>query len=173
MLFRGKLFWKYLIVILLLAGTVLTATSAIELYASYQYSEQVAVELEREKAAALVSRIEQFIEPVAATTGRAAAKSNAQDDKSATSQELVDKAVEFNRLLRDVPDISGLQLLDEQGKERLIILRSAPADVNSGVDRIIQKHASERDTILKEVGRTLAAYVRRAAVNAKINADVI
>ena len=145
-LFRGSLFWKYLVVILLLVGTVLTAASVIELYASYEDLKRVTVELEREKAAAVVSRIEQFIEPVVAQVRGtltasaapapedAAATRGAQDGTSATSAELVDKAVEFNRLLRDVADIAGIQLLDGQGKERLIISRSAPSDVNSGVD---------------------------------------
>ena len=125
-LIRGKLFWKYLVVILLLVGTVLTTASVIELYASYDDLKRVTTELEREKAAAVVSRIEQFIEPIAAQVrGTVTASASAQ---------LVDKAAEFNRLLRDVPDIAGIQLLDGQGKERLVISRSAPAEADSGVD---------------------------------------
>ncbi len=125
-LIRGKLFWKYLVVILLLVGTVLTTASVIELYASYEDLKRVTTELEREKAAAVVSRIEQFIEPIAAQVrGTVTAAASAQ---------LVEKAAEFNRLLRDVPDIASIQLLDGQGNERLVISRSAPAEADSGVD---------------------------------------
>ena len=146
-LIRGSLFWKYLVVILLLVGSVLTAASVIELYASYEDLKRVTTELEREKAAAVVSRIEQFIEPVVAqvrgtltaaaapVADAAGAKRGPQEEGTpGTSAELLDKAVEFNRLLRDVPDIAGIQLLDGKGAERLTISRSAPADVNSGAD---------------------------------------
>ena len=146
-LIRGSLFWKYLVVILLLVGTVLTAGSVIELYASYEDLKRVTTELEREKAVAVVSRIEQFIEPVVAqvrgtltasaapAADAAGAKREPQEEGTpGTSTELLDKAAEFNRLLRDVPDIAGIQLLDGKGAERLTISRSAPADVNSGAD---------------------------------------
>lgn len=103
-LIRGKLFWKYLVVILLLVGTVLTTASVIELYASYEDLKRVTTELEREKAAAVVSRIEQFIEPIVGQVRGTVTTS--------ASAELVDKAAEFNRLLRDVPDIAGIQLLN-------------------------------------------------------------
>ena len=49
---RGKLFRKYLVVLVLLVGGLLTAASAIELYFSYQESQQVLVKVEREKALA-------------------------------------------------------------------------------------------------------------------------
>ena len=139
-LIRGKLFWKYLVVILLLVGTVLTVASVIELFASYNDLKRVTVELEREKADAVVSRIEQFIDPVVSqvrgtlTLPVSPAVENAAGKKAAAADELLEKAVEFNRLLRDVPDIASLQLLDAQGKERLVISRSAPADVNSSAD---------------------------------------
>ena len=137
---RGKLFWKYLVVIQLLVGTALTVASVIELYASYDDLKRITVELEREKADAVVSRMEQFIDPVVTqvrgtlTLPVTPAAENTAAKKAAAQDALVDKAVEFNRLLRDVPDIAGLQLLDAQGRERLVVSRSAPADVSSGVD---------------------------------------
>ena len=61
---RGRLFWKYLAVILLLVGGVLTLSTAIDLYFSYEEAKENIVELEREKAYAAAYRIEQFMTSV-------------------------------------------------------------------------------------------------------------
>src|SRR5664279_5563179 len=58
---RGRLFWKHLAVILLLVGGVLTLSTAVDLYFSYQEAKENIVELEREKAIAAAYRIEQFV----------------------------------------------------------------------------------------------------------------
>ena len=82
-----------------------------------------------------------------------------------------------------MPEMDGFEFLDQMRRRpewREIPVMVATAKdltaedrqrLSSGVDRIIQKHASERDTILQEVGQTLAAYVRRADANAKMNTD--
>ena len=76
-----------------------------------------------------------------------------------------------------MPEMDGFEFLDQMRRRpewrEIPVLVATAKDLtaedrqrlSSGVDRIIQKHASERDTILQEVGRTLAAYVKRADAN--------
>ena len=78
-----------------------------------------------------------------------------------------------------MPEMDGFEFLDQMRRRpewrEIPVLVATAKDLtaedrqrlSSGVDRIIQKHASERDTILQEVGRTLAAYVKRADASAK------
>jgi len=56
---RG-LFRKYLLVLLILVGGLLSLSSAVELYFSYQGAEQSIVRLERTKALAAASEIERY-----------------------------------------------------------------------------------------------------------------
>ena len=65
---QGRLFRKYLVVLLVLVGGVLMASSLVELYFSYQETQRAIVRVERAKATATAARIEQFIRIVAKLT---------------------------------------------------------------------------------------------------------
>ena len=58
---RGRLFWKYVIVIVVLVGGALLASGLVEIYFSYQENKAALVALQREKALGAASRIEVFI----------------------------------------------------------------------------------------------------------------
>ena len=131
---RGSLFWKYLIVIMLLVATVLTLASVIDIYASYQDAKRVTVELEREKATVVVSRIEHFIEPIVAQVRGTLTAPTAASDAASGAADLAERIAEYKRLLADVPDIASVQLLDSKGRERLSLSRSAPPEINSDAD---------------------------------------
>jgi hypothetical protein len=60
---RG-LFRKYLIFLLILVGGLLSISSAVELYFSYQETKQSIVRLERTKALAAASEIERYLEQI-------------------------------------------------------------------------------------------------------------
>ena len=72
-----------------------------------------------------------------------------------------------------MPEMDGFEFIDQMRRRsewrEIPVLVATAKDLSneerqrlaSGVDRIIQKHASERDAILQEVGRTLAGYVGR------------
>jgi CheY-like chemotaxis protein len=74
-----------------------------------------------------------------------------------------------------MPEMDGFEFLDQMRRRpewrEIPVLVATAKDLSreererlaTGVDRIIQKHASERDTMLQEVGRTLAGYVGRRA----------
>ena len=61
---RGRLFRKYVVVFLLLVGGVLLASSAIDLYFSYQETKDALVRVEYEQARAAATRIEQFVKDI-------------------------------------------------------------------------------------------------------------
>jgi hypothetical protein len=72
---RERLFRKYVVVLLILVGGVLMASSLVELYFSYQETKRAIVRVERAKAIAAAARIEQFvkeIERLVRETGQAA-----------------------------------------------------------------------------------------------------
>ncbi|MGH8696951.1 MAG: hypothetical protein ACREVS_10770, partial [Burkholderiales bacterium] len=55
---RGRLFWKYLVFLLVLVGGVLVASSLVELYFSYAEAQRALVGVAREKAQGAAARIE-------------------------------------------------------------------------------------------------------------------
>ena len=63
-LHRGRLFRKYLLLIISLVSVALLASSGIGLYFSYQENRTALVSLQREKAIGAASRIEQYIRQV-------------------------------------------------------------------------------------------------------------
>jgi hypothetical protein len=143
---RGRLFRKYLLVLLLLVGGLLTAAIAVELYVSYQESQRALVKVEQEKAfaaAATIGRFIQEIENSVRSTTRAIA-----DDPSVAAPRRRDAAyratlasalaeqreLDFLRLLRNVPAIVELRYIDVAGKEQIRVSRLALDAIGSGAD---------------------------------------
>ena len=62
--FRGRLFRKYVVVLLLLVGGVLMVSSLVELYFSYFETQRAILRVERANAIAAASRIERFLREV-------------------------------------------------------------------------------------------------------------
>ncbi|MCZ7565629.1 MAG: cache domain-containing protein [Burkholderiales bacterium] len=143
---RGKLFRKYLVVLVLLVGGLLTAASAIEVYFSYQESQRVLVKVEREKAVAAAETIERFIQEIehhVRSTTRAIADDPsvaAPRRRAATYRETLASALaeqrelDFLRLLRNVPAIAELRYIDVAGKEQIRVSRLALDAIGSGAD---------------------------------------
>ena len=61
---RSRLFWKYVIVLVFLVGGALVTSGAVEIYFSYQENKAALVSVQREKAIAAASRIDQFIKEI-------------------------------------------------------------------------------------------------------------
>lgn len=144
---RRSLFAKYLVVLVLLVGGVLTVSSLVELNFSYEEIKQEIVALEHEKAAGAADRIRVFIasiEDVArgtlsphadasirVTGGDAAPRGTAIQMAQALAEQ---RHVEFARVLRNVPAVAEIRHLDSRGIERLSISRIALDAVNRGTD---------------------------------------
>jgi signal transduction histidine kinase/putative methionine-R-sulfoxide reductase with GAF domain len=132
---RGRVFRKYVVVLLVLVGGVLMASSLVELYFSYRETQQAIGRVERAKAVAAAARIEQFLkeveEQVRETTRTASDDPDAsqvrqgslgfREDLGAAMAE--QRELDFVRVLRNVPAVAELGHLDLSGKEQLRVSR--------------------------------------------------
>jgi signal transduction histidine kinase/DNA-binding response OmpR family regulator len=144
--FRRSLFWKYLVVVLLLVGGVLIVSSLVELYFSYEENKREIVSLEHEKAIAAANRIEEFVSsleqavrgtlsPHGDPSVTVSAGQGPQGAGISMATAIAEqRQIEFVRLLRNVPAITEIRQLDSAGKERLSISRIALDAVDSGKD---------------------------------------
>jgi PAS domain S-box-containing protein len=143
---RGRLFRKYVVVFVGLVGGVLMASSLVELYFAYEETKRAIVRVERARALAAATQIEQFVrdierqvrettraasdDPAAAQLGRG--KLGFRGGLGAALAE--QRELDFFRLLRSVPAVSELSHLDVSGKEQLRVSRVGLDAVGSQED---------------------------------------
>ncbi len=125
---RGRLFRKYLLLIISLVSVALLASGGIGLYFSYQEHRAALASLQHEKAIAASSRIEQYIRQVSQQLAYA---SLPQID--AADVEL--RRIEFLKLLRQAPEVTDISQLDATGKEQIAVSRLGMDIVSSVKDR--------------------------------------
>ena len=125
---RGRLFRKYLLLILTLVSGALLTSGAISVYFSYQEVKTALSSLQHEKAVAAASRIEQYIHQIAQQLAYAALP-----QLDAADVEL--RRIEFLKLLRQAPEVMDLAQLDASGREQIAVSRVGMDRVNSGLDR--------------------------------------
>jgi hypothetical protein len=114
----GRLVWKYVFVISSLVGGVLLISSLVDLFFSYRATKAALAAVQREKAAAAASEIEQFVREIEKQL-RWMARA-AFDDPTADAEQ---HELGFLRLLRNVPAITEVSHLDRTGKEQLRVSR--------------------------------------------------
>ncbi|MDM0052318.1 ATP-binding protein [Variovorax sp. J22R115] len=125
---RGRLFRKYLLLILSLVTSVLLASSAIGLYFSYQENKTSLASFQHEKAVSAALRIEQYVQQVSQQLTYA---SLAQLDAS----DLESRRTEFWRLLRQAPEVTDIAQLDRTGREQIAVSRLGMDVMGSGKNR--------------------------------------
>src|SRR5436190_8081072 len=125
---RGRLFRKYLILILSLVTIALLASGGITVYFSYQEHKSALGNLQQEKAIAAASRIEQYIRQIEQQLAYAALP-----QLDASDVEL--RRIEFLKLLRQVPEVTDITQLDATGHEQVAVSRLGMDSVSSGKDR--------------------------------------
>ena len=125
---RGRLFRKYLLLILTLVTGALLASGAISLYFSYQENKAALASLQHEKALAAASRIEQYIRQIEQQLAYAALP-----QLDAGDVEL--RRIEFLKLLRQAPEVTDIAQLDAAGREQIAVSRLGMDIVDSGKDR--------------------------------------
>ena len=125
---RGRLFRKYLLLIISLVSVTLLVSSGISLYFSYQENLAALASLQREKAIGASSRIEQYIRQISQQLVYAALP---QID--ASDVEL--RRIEFLKLLRQAPEVTDITQLDVTGKEQISVSRLGMDVVASVKDR--------------------------------------
>jgi signal transduction histidine kinase len=125
---KGRLFRKYLLLILTLVSGALLASGAISVYFSYQEQRSALGNLQQEKAIAAASRIEQYIRQIEQQLAYAALP---QLDPGDVEQ----RRIEFLKLLRQVPEVTDITQLDGAGREQVAVSRLGMDVMASGKDR--------------------------------------
>jgi signal transduction histidine kinase/HAMP domain-containing protein/putative methionine-R-sulfoxide reductase with GAF domain len=126
--YRGRLFRKYLLLILSLVTIALLASGGISVYFSYQENKSALASLQHEKALAAASRIEQYIEQIVKQLAYAALP-----QLDASDVEL--RRIEFLKLLRQAPEVTDIAQVDAAGREQIAVSRLGMDNINSGKDR--------------------------------------
>ena len=125
---RGRLFRKYLLLILTLVTGALLTSGAISVYFSYQEIKAALSNLQREKAIAAASRIEQYIRQIEQQLAYAALP-----QLDAADVEL--RRIEFLKLLRQLPEVTDIAQIDGDGREQIAVSRLGMDRIGSGIDR--------------------------------------
>ncbi len=125
---RGRLFRKYLLLILSLVTMALLASGGISLYFSYKSYEAALASLQYEKAIGAASRIEQYIRQVSQQLSFAALP---QLDAGDVEQ----RRIEFLKLLRQAPEVTDIAQIDASGREQIAVSRLGMDIIGSGRDR--------------------------------------
>ncbi len=126
--YRGRLFRKYLLLILTLVTGALLASGAVSLYFSYQENKAALSDLQHEKALAAASRIEQYVRQIEQQLAYAALP-----QLGASDVEL--RRIEFLKLLRQAPEVTDVAQIDATGHEQMAVSRLGMDVVGSGKDR--------------------------------------
>jgi signal transduction histidine kinase len=126
--YRGRLFRKYLLLILSLVTIALLASGGISVYFSYLENKSALASLQHEKALAAASRIEQYIEQIVKQLAYAALP-----QLDASDVEL--RRIEFLKLLRQAPEVTDIAQVDAAGREQIAVSRLGMDNINSGKDR--------------------------------------
>ncbi len=124
---RGTLFRKYVLLIVGLVSLVLLLNSVLDFWFSYEENKTALVHIQQEKAASAARRIEQFVDEIERQLGWTTAPQWA-------ASPLDQRRFDYVRLLRQVPAITELIQLDDNGKEQLKVSRLAMDVVASGSD---------------------------------------
>ncbi len=124
---RGRLFRKYVLFFVTLVSAALLSSGLIGLYFSYEENRAALVVLQREKALAVAAKIEQYIGDIEHQIGWTALP---QTGTEASAQRRYD----FLKLLRQVPAITEVSLLDRTGRERLRVSRLGLDVLGSNAD---------------------------------------
>ncbi len=125
---QGRLFRKYLLLILSLVTGALLVSGGVSIYFSYQEQKTAIGDLQHEKAIAAASRIEQYIRQIEQQLAYAALP-----QLDASDVEL--RRIEFLKLLRQVPEVTDIAQLDSDGREQVLVSRLGMDVMRSNRDR--------------------------------------
>jgi signal transduction histidine kinase len=183
---RGRLFWRYVLLINALVGSLLVASAALSLSFSYRENRDHLLALQLEQARGAVARIEQYIADIEQQLGWTALGG------VEGGPPLDQRRIEYLKLLRQVPAITEAAWLDAQGREQVRVSRLAMDVQGEGIDRSgeqlftgamagrtwrsavsFRKQTEPYITIARRAGLTRDAGVTVVEVNLKFVWDVV
>ena len=121
---RGSLFRKYVVYFVALVSAALIVSGLVGLYFTYEENKSALLNLQREKASAAASRIESYVQEIERQLGWMRLP---QVGPTTPEQ----RRIEYLKLLRLVPAITDVVLLDATGHEQLRVSRLG-MDVTGG-----------------------------------------
>src|SRR2546422_5303396 len=122
---RRRIFRKYVVIVVGLVTGAVVASGAVEAYFAFRDNEASLVQIQREKASAAASAIEQFIGEVERDIGTSLHPGEV--DEASIRRRYAD----FIRILHQVPSLTELDYIDSTGTERIRHSLDAP-DVPRG-----------------------------------------
>jgi signal transduction histidine kinase len=121
------LFRKYIVLFVAVVSVALLANGLLEIWFSYQEHKSSLIHIQQEQAEAAATKLSQFVKEIESQVG--------WTTQLPWSPESLDQhRFDALRLLRQVPAITELSLLDSTGKEQLRISRLAMDVVGSNLD---------------------------------------
>ena len=139
---RGSLFRKYLVYFVGLVSVALIASGLVGLHFTYRESKDALLSLQREKAAAAASRIETYVQDIERQLGWVRLW-----QVGITTPE--QRRNEYRKLLRLVPAITDVMVLDATGRERLRVSRLAMDAMDGDAD-----HSNDAAYVEARAGKT-------------------
>ena len=124
---QGRLFRKYVLLLVGLVALVLLVNAGLHFWFSYNQEETAAYRFQQEKARSAARRIEGFIDEIEHQLGWTTAPQWA-------AAPVEQRQFDYVRLLRQVPAITELIQLDSSGKEQLRVSRLTMDVIASGKD---------------------------------------
>ena len=125
---RGRLFRRYLLLILSLVTGALLASGAISIYFTYRETTTLLAELQREKAIRAAARIEEYVKRIAQQLAIATLP-------RAVGNDVEQQRIEFLKLLRQAPEVTDVAQIDASGGEEVAVSRLGMDVVGSRRDR--------------------------------------
>src|SRR6478752_606158 len=139
---RSRLFIKYVALFVAVVSLALVANGVFDVYFTYQEQKASLVRVQREQAEAAAGKIGQFIGEIESQVGW-----TTQLPWSAGTLE--QRRFDALRLLRQVPPITELAVIDSSGHEQLKVSRLAMEVVGSGTD--VSKEPSFAEAVAHKV----------------------
>lgn len=129
MIWRGSLFVKYALPLVVLVSGALVVSGLVEIYFSYQENKSALARIQHEKAAAAAIRIEQFVRELEHDLAWIA-----QMPWGPRGVSLDQRRLDSLRLLRQVPAITEVSHIDPTGHEQLRVSRLAMDVIGSNAN---------------------------------------
>jgi signal transduction histidine kinase len=134
--YRGRLFRKYLLLVLSLVSLALLVSGGISVYFTYRETTAALASLQQEKAVGAAARIEQYLRQVTQQLQYAALP-----QMGAADVEL--RRMEFLKLIRQAPEVTDISLIDADGREQIAESRLGMSVMASGKDRSAEPSFAE------------------------------
>ena len=108
---RRTLFWKYVVLFTLVTSVALVIDGLVDIWFTFRDHRAALVRIQKEQAISAASKITEFIEEIEAQLGWTT-------HLSWETTTIEQRALDGRRLLRQVPAIAELALLDGEGRAR-------------------------------------------------------